>query len=313
MSKADNLIQEATSYYPSREEIDAWAARLRIKSAGVSAEGVLLEDMPVRVPFGNSPNTLVNRYVRFTADDGRRPFYGYWQPALNTPAPLLINLPGYGGSISMHPQLSDLGFHILHISPLGYVTPQETVSELALPDGNWPVLPNTAAGLPGGYEDWLFDCLLAIHWARTQPDVLPGRLSLFGTSQGGGGSLLLASILGAENVRCVCADLPFLTDFPRSELNGAAYSLLRPVYDSVPHEDFWRRLGYIDTISHAHRLTMPVMLSAGGADDTCPRETIEHLFQLLPNTKQYTFLEHQVHTHSRSSMYLFAAWLRMYA
>ena len=58
---------------------------------------------------------------------------------------------------------------------------------------------------------------------------------------------------------------------------------------------------------------MPVMLSAGGADDTCPRETIEHLFQLLPNTKQYTFLEHQVHTHSRSSMYLFAAWLRMYA
>lgn len=313
MCKTGSMIQEAAPCYPGREEIDAWAVRLRMKTEAVSVEGVLLEDMPVRVPFGNSPNTLVNRYVRFTADDGRRPFYGYWQPALNTPAPLLINLPGYGGSISMHPQLSDLGFHILHISPLGYVTPQGTVSELALPDGNWPVLPNTAVGLPGGYEDWLSDCLLAIRWARAQPDVLPDRLSLFGTSQGGGGSLLLASVLGAENVRCVCADLPFLTDFPRSELNGAAYSLLRPVYDAVPHGDFWWRLGCIDTISHAHRLTMPVMLSAGGADDTCPRETIEHLFQLLPNTKQYTFLERQVHTHSRSSMYLFAAWLRMYA
>ena len=313
MCKTGSMIQEAAPYYPGREEIDAWAVRLRMKTEAVSVEGVLLEDMPVRVPFGNSPNTLVNRYVRFTADDGRRPFYGYWQPALNTPAPLLINLPGYGSSISMHPQLSDLGFHILHISPLGYVTPQGTVSELALPDGNWPVLPNTAVGLPGGYEDWLSDCLLAIRWARAQPDVLPDRLSLFGTSQGGGGSLLLASVLGAENVRCVCADLPFLTDFPRTELRGAAYSLLRPVYGAVPHGDFWRRLGCIDTISHAHRLTMPVMLSAGGADDTCPRETIEHLFQLLPNTKQYTFLEHQVHTHSRSSMYLFAAWLRMYA
>lgn len=114
-------------------------------------------------------------------------------------------------------------------------------------------------------------------------------------------------------MRCVCADLPFLTDFPGSGLQGAAYSLLQSAYEKTPHADFWNRLGYIDTISHAHRLTMPVMLSAGGADDTCPKETVEHLFQLLPGTKQYTFLEHQEHTHSRSSMYLFSAWLRMYA
>ena len=30
-------------------------------------------------------------------------FYGYWQPALKSPAPLLINLPGYGGYMSLHP------------------------------------------------------------------------------------------------------------------------------------------------------------------------------------------------------------------
>lgn len=87
MCKTGSMIQEAAPCYPGREEIDAWAVRLRMKTEAVSVEGVLLEDMPVRVPFGNSPNTLVNRYVRFTADDGRRPFYGYWQPALNTPAP----------------------------------------------------------------------------------------------------------------------------------------------------------------------------------------------------------------------------------
>ena len=273
----------------------------------------MLDDMPIRVPFGNSPNTLVNRYVKFTASDGRRPFYGYWQPALNTPAPLLINLPGYGGSITMHPQIADLGYHILHVSPLGYVTPEKTRDELALPDGNWPVLPNTAAGIPGGYGDWLSDCLLAIRWAQARPEVLPRRLSLFGTSQGGGGSLLLASILGPERVRCVCADLPFLTDFPGSGLEGDAYSLLQPIYEAVPAADFWRRLGYVDTVSHAHRLTMPVLLSAGGEDATCPPRTVERLFQSLSGTRQYTYLEHQEHTHSRSSMYLFSAWLRLYA
>ena len=279
----------------------------------MSVKVELLDGTPIRLSFGNNPNTLVNRYVRFTADDGRRPFYGYWQPALNTPAPLLINLPGYGSSITMHPQLADLGYNILHVSPLGYVTPERVHEELALADGNWPVLYNTAVGTSGGYEDWLSDCLLAVRWAQEQPEVIPNRLSFFGTSQGGGGSLLMASILGPERVRCVCADLPFLTNFPLSRLSGDAYKILRPAYDTTAHADFWARLGYVDTVSHAHRLTMPVMLSSGGADDTCPPATIASLFQRLPGTRQYTYLEHQVHTHSRSSMYLFGAWLRMYA
>lgn len=313
MDEMTRLLNEALPVYPSKEQVNAWAAEQLLRSENVSVTGEPVDYTPIRLPFGNSPNTLVNRYVRFTAGDGRRPFYGYWQPALNTPAPLLINLPGYGSSITMHPQISDLGYNILHISPLGYVTPEKACEELALSDGNWPVLYNTAAGIPGGYEDWISDCLLAVRWAQEQPEVLPDRLSFFGTSQGGGGSLLMASILGPKRVRCVCADLPFLTNFPRSGLEGDAYQILRPAYDTVPHSDFWARLGYIDTMSHAHRLTMPVMLSAGGADRTCPPITIEALFQRLPSTKQYTYLEHQVHTHSRSSIYLFSAWLRMYA
>lgn len=306
-------MMKGRQYYPSPAEVDDWCARLLSGAEGVTVTGRALDMCPVRAEFGNGPNALEARYIRFDADDGRRPFYGYWQPAMNGPAPLLINLPGYGSYVSMHPQLQDLGYNILHISPLGYVTPEGPAEDLALPDGSWPVLPNTALGTPGGYEDWLSDCLLAIRWALAQPGVLPGRLSLYGTSQGGGGALLLSSLLGPERVRCVCADLPFLTDFPGAGLQGPAYGLLRPAYETVPPEMFWRRLGFVDTTSHAHRLTMPVMLSAGGADDTCPAGTVEALFRLLPGTKQYTYLQTQVHTHSRASMVLFAAWLRMYA
>ena len=299
-------------FYPAPAEIDRWCESRISHAETVSVEGTLLEQSPVTEPFGNSPNTLTNRYVRFTASDGRRTFYGYWQPALKPPAPLLINLPGYGGYMSLHPQLCDMNFNILHISPLGYITPKGADRSLAMSDGNWPVLPNTALGQLGGYNDWVDDCLLAIRWALERPEVEPDRLSFFGTSQGGGGSLLMASILGAERVRCVCADLPFLTGFPYAELQGAAYGLLRLVQKQVPPEEFWRRLGYVDTLSHAHRLTMPVMLSAGGADDTCPAYTVEALFHLLPGTKQYTYLEHQEHTHSRSSIVLFSAWLHLY-
>ena len=304
-------VEEAFSYYPSQAQIDAWAEQLLQESRTLIITGHFTGDNSIQHRFGNGPNALINKFIRFETGSGHI-FYGYWQPALKQPAPLLINLPGYGGYMSMHPQINDDGYNILHISPLGYVTPQGNREDLLMADGNWPVLDRTARGVPGGYRDWLMDCLLAIRWAKQRPEVISERLSLFGTSQGGGGSLLLASLLQGE-VCCVCADLPFLTAFPHSGLNGDAYGILRKAYSEVPAKQFWNRLGYIDTLSHAHRLHVPVMLSSGGADDVCPPKTMEALFNKLNTTKQYTYLEHNIHTHSRQSMYLFRTWLALYA
>ena len=304
-------VKRAFSFYPTASEVDSWAQALLEKSEAMEVTGTFTQDNPIVHAFGNGPNALINRFVRFETDTGHT-FWGYWQPAMKQPAPLLINLPGYGGYISMHPQINDDNYNILHISPLGYISPEGACMDMAMADGNWPVLPNTARGLPGGYADWLLDCLLAIRWAKAQPGVLADRLSLFGTSQGGGGSLLLASILG-KKVRCVCADLPFLTAFPMTGLAGEAYGLLQAPYAEVEEALFWNRLGYVDTLSHSHRLTMPVMLSSGGKDIVCPPETIACLFERLPGSKQYTYLENNVHTHSRQSMVLFRSWLDLYA
>lgn len=311
MCEAFIVPQEAFSFYPTAQEVDDWCSRLLAKADALHVCAAFCDDMPIRVSFGNGPNALVSRYVRFDCE-GRRSFYGYWQPALKTPAPLLINLPGYGGSINLHPQLNDDGYHILHISPLGYVTPKGPLTELAMEDGNWPVLHNTAIGACGGYGDWLCDCLLAVRWAMQQPDVIADRVSLFGTSQGGGGSILLGSLLG-DRVRCICADLPFLTAFPLSQLQGSAYSILQKAYESEAKEDFWNRLGYVDTLSHAHRIHVPILLSSGGKDDVCPRETVDLLFERLHATKQYTYLEHGIHTHSRESLFLFRNWMTLFA
>ena len=90
-------MEAVTGYYPAPEQVDAWCDALLERTRQVRVQGECLAYDPLTEPFGNCPNTLVNRYVRFTASDGRRAFYGYWQPALKTPAPLLINLPGYGG------------------------------------------------------------------------------------------------------------------------------------------------------------------------------------------------------------------------
>ena len=314
MSLNENLIldsSKAFSYYPDKASVDHWVENIikRLNSTQVTAQ--FLDFNPVKEPFGNNPNTLINKYIQFTSNEGHS-FWGYWQPAHKSPSPLLINLPGYGGCISNHPQINDDGYHILHIAPLGYVTPTSINDHLFLDSGKWPVLHNTAMGLAGGYEDWLLDCLLALSWAEKLPEVNPTRISLFGTSQGGGTALLLTSIL-PDKFKCVCADLPFLTGFPLTNLQGDAYNILQESYSLLEENVFWKNLGYIDTLSHAHRIKIPTMLSSGGMDTVCPSSTIEELFKRLNCTKQYTYLSQGVHTHSRESMFLFRSWLALFA
>ena len=74
----------------------------------------------------------------------------------------------------------------------------------------------------------------------------------------------------------------------------------------------WRALGLIDTLSHAHRLTMPVLLTAGGDDTVCPPASIQSLFERLPGTRSCTFLAGQAHAYTPAFLHLTAAWFGMY-
>ena len=102
-----------------------------------------------------------------------------------------MHLPGYGHEMSAHPELVAMGYNVLHVSPLGYASPSGP--QLGrMRDGIWPVLPETVdSGGEGGYAEWFVDCLVAVGWALGRAEVAAGRLSLFGTSQGGGAALLL--------------------------------------------------------------------------------------------------------------------------
>ena len=60
-------------------------------------------------------------------------------------------------------------------------------------------------------------------------------------------------------------------------------------------------------------MTMPVLLTAGGADVTCPPPTIEALFDKLPTTRLYCHLDGQAHGYTREFIALASAWFRLYA
>ena len=292
------------SHYPTTAEVDAWCNDLRKTSDGRALTASFVDAPQYQYELGIR-HTSGNRYVAFETPE--RMFYGYWQPASAGPAPVLVHVPGYGGEMSAHPELVAEGFNVLHVNPLGYCTPTGTSD----PEHRWTVLPDTVTSHgERGYVDWLSDVAVAVRWAFEQESVDRRRFGFLGSSQGGGTALLLASIFSAN---AVAADVAFLTNFPLMhglENRGAYQTAFGAFATPDGDADEWRALGFIDTMSHAHRLSMPALLTAGNTDDVTPPVSIESLFEVLPGTKSYTLLAGQGHAYTMPFLRLAAAWFR---
>lgn len=302
---------EEFKFYPAQEDISKW-----VESIWYMAKTTNYEVEPLRQDgFSHSlgvRHVKGYHYVKFNPD-GMAAFYGYWQPAISTPAPLLVHVPGYGAAISIHPELVSAGYNVICISPMGYVTPSGPDGSKRR-EGAWPVLPDTIiSGAEKGYRVWLANCIMAIKWAMKRPEVIENRVSFFGTSQGGGGALLLGSVYKDKGVRCVAADLPFLTNFPMARGRGAYLLAEKALQQLGDRNRGWRALGFVDTLSHASRLTIPVILTAGGKDAACPPETVGSLFPILPETRAFVYLNESGHRYTTEFIQMALSWFRLYA
>jgi len=304
--------------YPARQEVDAWCDALLQRAAVVELTPQISKwafgAEPHVGPRGNDKECL----LEFPSAGGGT-FHCFWQPALAGPAPVVFHLPGYAAEFSAHPELVAAGYHVMHINPLGYNTPT------GWPEGvdkdNWlatqrMVFPDTVTSFgEHGYIDWLTDACVAVRWAREQPEVQPERFGFFGTSQGGGTSLLLGSLHADEGCCAVAADQAFLTNFPNLLAGENEDGWLTKTLKTIPEADLpkaWHALGLVDNISHVHRFTMPVYLGAGTADALLPPELIETLFVRLEGTRAFHILKDQVHGYTNVFKQMAAAWFRCY-
>lgn len=298
--------------YPKPEEVDKWVESIWNMAESIKCNVEVLSDNGFSFSLGIRHVKDEFSYVKFMPE-GMDEFYGYWQPVMSGPAPLLVHTPGYGAEISTHPELVSLGYNVLHISPLGYATPggPDLTKQR---DNNWPVLADTALSQgEKGYKQWLVNCILAIKWTMKQREVIENRISFFGTSQGGGCSVLLGSIFKDKGVRCVAADVPFLTNLPVARRFKSITYNYEPLSSIDNIEGGWRGLGFVDTISHVKRLDCPVLLTAGGKDDLCPAGAIKSFSESLPGTFSYNYFDTLGHRCSREFISLLSSWVRMYA
>jgi cephalosporin-C deacetylase len=145
------------------------------------------------------------------------------------------------------------------------------------------------------WEDGVYmDVLRGIDYLNTRDDVDSTRVGAMGSSQGWAISLCIAAL--EPQVRAVVAQLPFLCN---------AHENTHLLSMQINLETF----KYFDSLNFAPKIKVPVLLSSGGRDTTCPSCTIDAVFDRLPGIKSLIHYPDSDHTASHDFYRMGWEWM----
>jgi cephalosporin-C deacetylase len=305
-SSAADLSNESTAI--SAEKIDAFwleAARELAEEPIYATCEPDNENVPYQV-FKVSFRTLGGRQISarlakpFDQGNPRRQY------------PVIISSPGYSG-VAFAESLSDCqrGYIILQVFPRMQGLSGSADERDPVLGTNWLLygLQNAESYF---YRGAFCDLRRAVDYLLTRPDVDPDRIGAMGSSQGGFLVLGLAAI--DSRVKAVAAHVPFLCDLRHNRCFDPAGGT-KTYWDgwqARPDPRLFDVFDYFDPVHLAHRILVPTMLSAGGADDICPAETVHAVFDRLPGIKSLTHFPSLAHTSSTEFVAASWEWMRTY-
>jgi cephalosporin-C deacetylase len=201
------------------------------------------------------------------------------------PVPVIVQYAGYTAGRGLpheHLLWSALGYAHLVVDTRGQGSSVNSVG------ATWDSAPSIGPHTPGFmtmgiespatyyYRRVYTDAIRAVDAARAHPAVDADRVVVAGMSQGGGLSLVAASL--AEGVRGVLSDVPFLCHFRRaSEITDARPYLEIAQYCAAHRDridDVFATLAYFDAAVLVTRATAPALFSVALMDVTCPPSTV---------------------------------------
>lgn len=182
--------------------------------------------------------------------------------------PAVQIMPGYGGE---EPPLdwTARGLITLSVNPRGH----------GPSNAYWPLPPNHLAYNIEDAERYYYrsafmDCVRAVQWLMERPEVIPERVGVEGSSQGGAFALATAAL--EPRVASCSVNVPFLCDLPTSARLSSRGGMggLRPRFEAQTPEGATIRktLSYIDGSFMAQHIRCPILIAAGQMDRTCPPE-----------------------------------------
>lgn len=210
--------------------------------------------------------------------------------APSKPWPVLITAPGYSGrALSVMLSECQRGYAILQVFPRGQ---GESARYFKLKGDKL----STSLDTPeGAYYKYAYaDIIRMIDYVVTRPDIDSSRMAMVGTSQGGGISLAITAL--DNRIKAVVAHVPFLCNMRLAATvpNSLVKKLLDRSHSNS--EPYLKTLDYFDPLQLAPWIHVPVLMSAGGRDDTCPMGTIRSVYDRIHSNKELRIYPNLPHT-----------------
>jgi cephalosporin-C deacetylase len=223
------------------------------------------------------------------------------------PLPTIITAPGYGGS-QQGVMLDECqrGYVILQVFPRS----QGISEDLWKIDGPEKLTSNISRPQGYYYQGAYADMIRGIDFLVSRPEVDPKRIAIMGTSQGGGIALAVAAL--DPRIRAVVAHVPCLCGMREAaSIPGSLVNTLLNKADAN-RASAWNTLDYFDPLRLAGNLHVPMLVSAGGKDRTCPAPTIRSVFDSVTAIKSLAWYPDLPHTSSASFYTLSWTWMDLY-
>lgn len=194
--------------------------------------------------------------------------------------PAVLAVPGYSGAKPIPVHLVQLGYAVLTLFPRAQ---GESLAEWQLEGGatklTWHLTDRQRYYYRGAYAD----CVRGLDFLASRPEVDPGRIGMWGRSQGGGLSLVTAALDG--RLRAAVGEEPFLCSFPEAiaSVRTAPYVELSDWLEQHPEQRdaALATLRFFDPLTLAERIECPALVSIGLLDEVCPQRTIAPVFEAI--------------------------------
>jgi cephalosporin-C deacetylase len=220
------------------------------------------------------------------------------------PRPTIVEFVGYGGGRGLAEDSlfwASCGFAHLHVDARG----QGAGWSVGDTPDQAPSGPRGSGVMTAGIEDRhnyyyrriITDSVMALDAAAQMPLVDESRLTVLGTSQGGGLALAVAGL--SPQVATLVAYVPFLCDFPRATTITDATPYREISKYLAVHRDreaqVMHTLRYFDGVNFAKRASAPAFFTAALMDDVCPPSTIVGAYNAYAGPKQLRVWRHNGH------------------
>lgn len=139
------------------------------------------------------------------------------------------------------------------------------------------------------YRGAYMDCLRAVDFLCSQDCVDTSRLAVAGGSQGGALSFATAAL--DSRIDLCAPDVPFLSDFRDyfkvAAWPGGEFANYFREHPEIPQDEIYKTLSYIDIKNLAPWIKVPVFMSIGLRDETCPPHINFAAYNQLETVKEY--------------------------